>query len=92
MRGFSRCHTPNGSDAGAQCTTDADCPGVGDPPSRTMCASGIPPLTNQAPLFNNGAHGSTGSLQAGQQIDAFLRPNGTVVNFCSGPCDNPDLP
>ena len=35
---------------------------------RPLCASGIPPLTNQAPLFNNGAHGSTGSLEAGQQI------------------------
>jgi hypothetical protein len=92
MRGGSRCHTPGGTDAGAACTTDANCPGAGDPGSRTMCASGIPPLTNQPPLFNNGAHGSTGSPQMGQQIEAFLRPNGTVIQFCSGACDNPDLP
>ena len=57
-----------------------------------MCASGIPPLTNQPPLFNNGAHGASGSPQIGQQIDAFLRPDGTVEQFCSGACDNPDLP
>src|SRR5439155_1644249 len=59
MRGASKCHTPCGTDRGADCTTDADCPGPGDPASRTMCASGIPPLTNQPPPFNNGAHGST---------------------------------
>jgi len=28
----------------------------------------------------------------GQQIDAFLRPDGMVGQFCSGACDNPDLP
>ena len=92
MRGGSKCHTPGGTDHGADCTTDADCPGPGDPASRTMCASGIPPLTNQPPAFNNGAHGSTGSPEMGQQIDAFLRPDGMVAQFCSGPCDNPDLP
>jgi hypothetical protein len=92
MRGFSRCHTPGGTDAGAACMTDANCPGMGDPPGRTQCASGIPPLTNQAPLFNNGAHGATGSLEAGQQINAFLSPTGNVQQFCSGPCDNPDQP
>ena len=77
---------------GADCTTDADCAGAGDPASRTMCASGIPPLTNQPPPFNNGAHGATGSPEMGQQIDAFLRPDGMVGQFCSGACDNPDLP
>src|SRR5437773_2406279 len=92
MRGGSKCHTPGGTDRGADCTTDADCPGAGDPASRTMCASGIPPLTNQPPLLNNGAHGATGSPEMGQQIDAFLRPDGTVEQFCSGACDNPDLP
>jgi hypothetical protein len=85
----SRCHTPTPfvTDAGAPCLTDADCPGVGDPPSRTMCASGIPPLTNQAPLFNNRAHGSTGTPAAGMQIAAFLRPDGTIVQFCDDTCD-----
>jgi hypothetical protein len=85
----SRCHTPRPfeTDAGAVCATDANCPGPGDPPSRTMCASGVPPLTNQAPLFNNRAHGSTGTPAAGMQIEAFLRPDGTIRQFCSGPCD-----
>jgi len=92
MRGFSRCDDPDGDNPGAMCTTDADCPGVGDPPTRTACHTGIPPLTNTPPFFNNGAHGSTGSPQMGQEIDAFLRPAGDVEQFCSGPCDNPDLP
>jgi len=84
----SRCHTPEPFviDAGASCVTDADCPGAGDPPSRTMCASGVPPLTNQAPLFNNRAHGSTGTPTAGMQIEAFLRPNGSIVQFCNDTC------
>ncbi len=92
MRGFSRCDAPNGGNPGAACTVDADCPGAGDPPARTACHTGIPPLTNTPPFFNNGAHGATGSPQMGQQIDAFLRPGGDVRQFCSGPCDNPDLP
>jgi hypothetical protein len=87
QRGFSRCHTPGGTDAGAACTTDADCPGLGDPPSRTQCASGIPPLSNDAPAFNNGAHGSTDVPAAGAQIDAFLRTGGTIQQFCTGTCD-----
>jgi hypothetical protein len=90
MRGGSRCVPPGGGSPGAACAVDADCPGPGDPPTRTVCASGVPPLDNTAPLFNNGAHGATGSPQMGQQIDAFLRPNGTVEQFCSGACDNPD--
>jgi hypothetical protein len=87
QRGFSRCNTPAGGSPGAMCATNADCPGLGDPPARTVCDSGIPPLSNTAPRFNNGAHGSTGSPPMGQQIDQFLRPNGTVQQFCAGPCD-----
>ena len=85
--GFSRCHTPGTSDDGAACTTDADCPGIGDPASRTECASGIPPLANDAPVFNNDAHGSTGSPAAGAMIEAFLKTSGTIEQFCTGPCD-----
>jgi hypothetical protein len=86
MRGFSRCSVPGSGSAGAACTTDLDCT------APAVCTTGIPPLTNQAPAFNNGAHGSTGSPQAGQQIENFLRTGGDVQQFCSGPCDNPDLP
>jgi hypothetical protein len=85
--GFSRCNVPGGSSAGAACTSDADCPGPGDPPTRTRCDSGIPPATNTPPPFNNRAHGSTGNLATGQQIDAFLRPDGRVEQFCAGTCD-----
>jgi hypothetical protein len=89
QRGFSRCNVPppGNPSPGATCSTDADCPGPGDPPGRTRCDSGIPPLNNTAPPFNNGAHGSTGSPPMGQQIDQFLRPNGNVQQFCAGPCD-----
>ncbi|HEY8517064.1 MAG TPA: hypothetical protein VIS07_16255 [Candidatus Binatia bacterium] len=87
QRGFGRCHTPGTTDAGAMCTTDAQCPGPGDPASRVMCASGIPPLTNTAPLFNNGAHGSTGNPTTGMQIANFLRDGGFIEQFCDGPCD-----
>ncbi len=66
---------------------DADCPEIGDPPSRTECASGIPPLANDAPVFNNDAHGSTGSAAAGAMIEAFLKTGGTIEQFCTGPCD-----
>ena len=89
QRGFSRCNVPGSSDPGAACTTDADCPGPGDPATRTRCDSGIPPLTNTAPPFNNGAHGATGSLAAAAQIEAFLRPDGMVEQFCTDTC-NPD--
>ncbi|MEE8310642.1 MAG: hypothetical protein V3R77_00195, partial [Candidatus Binatia bacterium] len=85
--GSSRCHTPGTTDAGATCTGDLDCPGTGDPASRTDCAAGVPPLGNDAPPFNNGAHGSTGVLTAGAQIDAFLRTGGMVEQFCTGACD-----
>jgi hypothetical protein len=83
-----RCNVPGGGPSpGATCTTDADCPGAGDPPTHTFCDPDIPPLTNQAPPYNNGNHGSTGSASAGAQIEAFLRPNGQVLQFCTGPCD-----
>ncbi len=85
--GFDRCHTPGTDDRGAACTTDSDCPGAGDPDTRTVCASGIPPLTNDAPVFNNGAHGATGTPAAGEQIDAFLRTGGVIDQFCDGICD-----
>jgi hypothetical protein len=85
--GFSRCNVPGGNSPGAACTTDANCPGAGDPPTRTRCDSGVPPLSNTPPTFNNRAHGSTGVPTAGQQIDAFLRSNGRIEQFCSGPCD-----
>ena len=85
--GGSRCHTPGTTDDGADCSTDADCPGAGDPPSRTECASGIPPLSNDAPAFNNGAHGSTGTPVAGAMIEAFLQTGGSIQQFCTGTCD-----
>ncbi len=87
QRGFSRCNTPGTTDAGATCTTDADCPGAGDPPRRTRCASGVPPISNMPPFFNNRAHGSTSVPTAGAQIDAFLRPDGMIRQFCAGACD-----
>jgi hypothetical protein len=87
QRAGARCHTPGAADAGAACATDADCPGGGDPPSRTMCASGAPPLTNQAPPFNNLAHRLPVTAAAGMQVDRFFRPDGIVEQFCQGPCD-----
>jgi hypothetical protein len=87
----SRCNVPGQDNPGAACTTDADCPGLGDPPTRTRCDSGTPPLTNTPPAFENGAHGAEGNapptVPSAQQTDAFLRPDGTVQQFCSGPCD-----
>jgi hypothetical protein len=86
--GVSRCHEPGASTAGAVCATAADCPGPGDPETRTECVSGVPPLANLPPAFENGAHGSASRSEAmARQIDAFLRPNGTVQQFCSGACD-----
>ncbi len=87
MLGFSRCNTPAGDSPGLACTDASDCPAAGDNPARTICDSGVPPQSNTAPRFNNRAHGSTGNVTTGAQIDAFLRPNGTIQNFCSGPCD-----
>ena len=83
-----RCNLPGGGpNPGATCTTDAECPGVADPATHTFCDADIPPLTNQAPPYNNGNHGSTGSTATGAQIAEFLKPNGTVQQFCAGPCD-----
>jgi hypothetical protein len=70
------------------CRTDADCPGPGDALRATECTSGIPPLTNTPPAFDNGAHGAASFSEAAfRQIDAFMRPGGQVVQFCEGPCD-----
>jgi hypothetical protein len=83
-----RCNLPgSGPNPGATCTSDANCPGVSDPPTHTFCDPGIPPITNQAPPFNNGNHGGTGSASTGAQIAEFLQPSGTVQQFCTGPCD-----
>jgi hypothetical protein len=53
----------------------------------------IPPLTNTAPADDNGVHEAVRRLDAAQrQIDAFLRPNGRIENFCEGPCFFRDVP
>jgi hypothetical protein len=45
------------------------------------------PLTNSAPADDNGVHEAVRRRDAAQrQIDAFLRPDGLVLNFCEGPC------
>jgi hypothetical protein len=45
------------------------------------------PLTNTPPEDDNGVHEAVRRLDAAQrQIDAFLRPDGEVQNFCDGPC------
>lgn len=52
-----------------------------------------PPLTNTAPAIENGVHGAVRQLTAAQaQIDAFLRPDGVVENFCPGPCVFENVP
>lgn len=46
-----------------------------------------PPPTNSPPDTDNGVHEAVRRLdQAQRQIDAFLRPDGTVQNFCDGGC------
>jgi hypothetical protein len=51
------------------------------------------PLTNTPPAKDNGVHEAVRLLPAAQdQIDAFLRPDGTVQNFCDGPCVFRDVP
>jgi hypothetical protein len=83
-----RCNLPGGGpNPGTTCTSDAQCPGGGDPATHTFCDPDVPPLTNQAPPYNNGNHGATGSPATGAQIAEFLKPNGTVQQFCAGPCD-----
>jgi hypothetical protein len=45
------------------------------------------PLTNSPPATDNGVHEAVRRLDAAQrQIDAFLRPDGDVEDFCPGPC------
>lgn len=52
-----------------------------------------PPLTNTPPTLDNGVHEAVRKLDAAQrQIDAFLRPDGTVQNFCDGPCVFQNVP
>lgn len=46
-----------------------------------------PPETNTPPAEND-VHGRMRALPAIQaQIDRFLRPDGTIEQFCDGPCD-----
>jgi hypothetical protein len=46
-----------------------------------------PPITNTPPAEND-VHGQMRALAPIQaQIDRFLRPDGQVEQFCTGPCD-----
>ena len=82
------CNLPGGGpNPGSACTSDADCPAAGNPPTHTFCDPDVPPLTNQPPPFNNGNHGSTGSAATGAQIAEFLKPDGQVLQYCVGPCN-----
>jgi hypothetical protein len=46
-----------------------------------------PPITNTPPAEND-VHGQMRGLVPIQaQIDRFLRPDGRVEQFCTGPCD-----
>jgi len=52
-----------------------------------------PPLTPDAPIVENGVHEAIRRLPAAQmQIDAFLRPDGMIVNFCDGACVFENVP
>ena len=44
------------------------------------------PGTNTAPERDNGVH------EAVRRRDAFLRPDGTIQNFCDGPCTFRNVP
>ena len=51
------------------------------------------PLTDTPPDTDNGVHEAVRRLDAAQrQIDAFLRPDGDIEQFCSGPCFFTDVP
>lgn len=51
------------------------------------------PLTNHAPVIENGVHEAVRRLPAAQQqIDAFLRPDGRIENFCPGACAFENVP
>jgi len=53
----------------------------------------VEPLTNTPPANDNGVHEAIRRLDAAQQqIDTFLRPDGRVENFCSGPCFFTNVP
>lgn len=52
-----------------------------------------PPITNTPPTSDNGVHEAVRRLTAAQdQIDAFLRPDGRIENFCGGPCVFTNVP
>jgi len=54
--------------------------------------SPVPDL-NLPPSLENGVHEAVRRLPAAQmQIDAFLRPDGVVQNFCPGACRFTDVP
>lgn len=47
-----------------------------------------PPENNVPPPTDNPAHGAVRKLEAClRQIEAFLKPDGRVIQTCSGPCD-----
>jgi hypothetical protein len=51
------------------------------------------PTTNTPPAEDNGVHEAVRRLNAARrQIDAFLRPDGMIRNYCNGPCFFRDVP
>jgi len=52
-----------------------------------------PPSINRPPTIENGVHEAVRRLPAAQmQIDAFLRPQGSVQSFCPGSCTFTNVP